>query len=43
MLAPGDGTDFLQVVDVKDVASFATLAIERDLSGTYNLSGERVD
>jgi nucleoside-diphosphate-sugar epimerase len=42
MLAPGDGSDFLQVVDVKDVARFAALAVERDLSGTYNLAGERV-
>jgi 2'-hydroxyisoflavone reductase len=42
MLAPGDGSDFLQVVDVKDVARFTALAVERDLSGTYNLAGERV-
>jgi 2'-hydroxyisoflavone reductase len=42
MLAPGDGSDFLQVVDVKDVARFATLAVKRDLSGTFNLAGERV-
>lgn len=42
MLAPGDGSDFLQVVDVRDVARFTALAVERDLSGTYNLTGERV-
>lgn len=42
MLAPGDGSDFLQVVDVKDVARFAALAVDRDISGTYNLTGERV-
>jgi 2'-hydroxyisoflavone reductase len=42
MLAPGDGSDFLQVVDVKDVARFTALTVERDLSGIYNLAGERV-
>jgi 2'-hydroxyisoflavone reductase len=42
LLGPGDGSDFLQVVDVKDVARFTALAVERDLSGIYNLSGERV-
>jgi 2'-hydroxyisoflavone reductase len=42
MLAPGDGSDFLQVVDVKDVARFTALMVESDLSGTYNLAGERV-
>ena len=42
MLAPGDGSDFLQVVDVKDVARFAALAVKRNRSGTYNLAGKRV-
>lgn len=42
MLAPGDGTDHLQVVDVHDVARFAARVLERDLAGTYNLSGERL-
>ena len=41
MLAPGDGSDHVQVVDVGDVARFAALVVERDLAGTYNLSGER--
>jgi 2'-hydroxyisoflavone reductase len=42
MLTPGDGSDFLQVIDVHDIARFASVVIERDLPGTYNLSGERL-
>ena len=43
MLAPGDGEDILQVVDVQDVASFARCTLERDLPGVFNLGGERVE
>ena len=42
MLTPGDGHDFLQVVDIRDVAAFARLVIEGSRIGTFNLSGERV-
>lgn len=38
-IAPGDGSDPLEMVDVKDVARFLMLAIERSLYGTYNLTG----
>jgi 2'-hydroxyisoflavone reductase len=38
-IAPGDGHDPVELVDVKDVASFLALAIERSLYGTFNLTG----
>jgi 2'-hydroxyisoflavone reductase len=41
-LAPGDGSDFLQVVDALDVARFTRRVCEERLSGTYNLAGLRV-
>jgi 2'-hydroxyisoflavone reductase len=41
MLAPGDGSDHLQVIDVRDVARFVATVIERDLAGTFNLAGPR--
>lgn len=42
MLAPGDGTDHVQVIDVRDLACFARLAIEHDLAGPFNLAGPRL-
>ncbi len=41
MLAPGDGTDHLQMIDARDLARFARLAIEHDLLGPFNLAGPR--
>jgi len=41
MLAPGDGSDHLQVIDVRDLARFATTVIENDLGGAFNLAGPR--
>jgi len=38
-IAPGDGKDQVEMVDVKDVARFLMLAIERSLYGTFNLTG----
>ena len=38
-IAPGDGRDPVEVVDVKDVARFLVLAIDRSLYGTFNLTG----
>ena len=38
-IAPGDGRDQVEMVDVKDVARFLMLAIERSLYGTFNLTG----
>ncbi|MGO8790977.1 MAG: NAD-dependent epimerase/dehydratase family protein [Terriglobia bacterium] len=38
-IAPGDGTDSVEIVDVKDVADFLIQAIDRSLFGTFNLTG----
>lgn len=42
MLAPGDGTDHLQAIDVHDVAHFARTVIENNLAGPFNLAGPRI-
>lgn len=42
MLAPGDGSDHLQVVDVRDLARFAVMAVERGLAGPFNIAGPRL-
>jgi 2'-hydroxyisoflavone reductase len=42
MLAPGDGSDHLQVIDVRDLARFVRTVIENDLGGIFNLSGPRL-
>lgn len=42
MLAPGDGTDHVQVVDGRDVARFARIALEKSLHGAYGLAGVRM-
>lgn len=39
VIAPGDGSDPVQIVDVKDVADFLLLAIDRSIFGTFNLTG----
>lgn len=41
MLAPGDGSDHLQVIDVRDLARFVVTVIENDLGGAFNLAGPR--
>ena len=38
VLAPGDGSDPVQFVDVKDVAEFTLGMAERGLAGAYNLA-----
>jgi 2'-hydroxyisoflavone reductase len=38
-IGPGDGSDPVEIVDVKDVARFLVLAIDRSLYGTFNLTG----
>jgi 2'-hydroxyisoflavone reductase len=38
-IGPGSGEEHVQVVDVKDVARFLALAIERSHFGTFNLTG----
>lgn len=37
VLAPGDGTDFTQFIDVRDVAEFLVMCIERRIAGVYNV------
>lgn len=41
MLAPGDGSDHLQFVDVRDVARFVRTVVEDDRGGIFNLAGPR--
>ena len=38
-IGPGDGDDPVELVDVKDVARFLMLAIDRSIYGTFNLTG----
>jgi 2'-hydroxyisoflavone reductase len=38
-IGPGDGSDPVELVDVKDVARFLLLAINHSLLGVYNLTG----
>ncbi len=42
-IGPGSGDDHVQIVDVKDVAQFLVLAIERSLHGAFNLTGHPHD
>jgi 2'-hydroxyisoflavone reductase len=42
MLAPGDGTDHVQVIDGRDLARFARKTIEDAVAGTFNMAGHRV-
>ena len=42
MLAPGDGSDHVQVIDVRDLARFARDVIEKSLSGPFNMAGPRL-
>lgn len=41
MLAPGDGTDHLQIIDVRDLGRFAVKVLEDELAGAFNLAGPR--
>jgi 2'-hydroxyisoflavone reductase len=38
-IAPGDGSDPVELVDVKDVARFLAMAVDLSLYGTFNLTG----
>lgn len=42
VIAPGDGTDPVEIVDVKDVAQFLLLAIDHSLHGTFNVTGKEM-
>lgn len=41
-LAPGDGSDFVQVIDARDLALFVVTVLQRDLPGVFNLAGPRL-
>lgn len=41
-IGPGDGSDPVEMVDVKDVARFLMLAIDSTIYGTFNLTGRPV-
>ncbi|MFD1731743.1 hypothetical protein ACFSC4_12765 [Deinococcus malanensis] len=42
MLAPGDGTDHVQVIDARDQARFTVKVVEEHISGVFNLAGPRL-
>lgn len=39
VLAPGDGTDLTQIVDVRDLSQFMVHLLEQEATGTYNATG----
>jgi 2'-hydroxyisoflavone reductase len=39
VLAPGDGTDFAQIVDVRDLGSFLVKLVENEATGTFLATG----
>lgn len=39
VLAPGDGSDPVQYIDVRDLAAWIVLGVERNLTGVYNATG----
>ncbi len=42
MLAPGDGNDFVQVVDARDIARFTRTIVDSAASGIFNMAGPRL-
>lgn len=42
MLAPGTGDDHVQMIDVRDLARFVRVVVEKGTGGIFNLSGPRV-
>ncbi len=42
MLAPGDGADHVQVIDARDLATFAVTVLQQKLAGAFNLAGPRL-
>ncbi len=39
---PGDGSDYVQVIDARDLAGFAVHALENSLPGTFDVAGPRI-
>ena len=42
VLAPGDGSDFLQVIDARDLARFTVKVVKDGIDGTFNMAGPRI-
>jgi 2'-hydroxyisoflavone reductase len=42
ILAPGDGSDHLQVIDARDLARFVMTVISNNTGGIFNLAGKRI-
>jgi 2'-hydroxyisoflavone reductase len=42
MLAPGDGSDFVQLIDARDVARFTRIVCESAICDAFNLAGPRL-
>jgi 2'-hydroxyisoflavone reductase len=42
MLAPGDGSDHMQIIDARDLARFTVKVVENNLSGVFNMVGPRI-
>jgi 2'-hydroxyisoflavone reductase len=42
VLAPGNGSTPVQIVDVRDVADFMLLAVDRSVHGVFNVTGKEV-
>ena len=42
ILAPGDGSDHLQVVDARDIARFVLKIAQDDIDGIFNMAGPRM-
>ena len=43
VLAPGDPTDPIQFIDVRDLAEFMVHLVEDEIAGTYNAAGPEAD
>ncbi len=41
MLAPGDGSDHVQVIDARDQAKFVVRCLEEGIGGAFNTAGPR--
>jgi 2'-hydroxyisoflavone reductase len=41
-LAPGDGSDFIQVIDARDLARFTVTVLDKSVPGVFNLAGPRL-
>lgn len=41
VLAPGDGTDSVQIIDARDLSEWMIRLVEQDVTGTYNALGPK--